>query len=276
MGYEKYFSLMSLDLLFKNNVNYEISKANKDNSEPSTPMRFNLKKPKNFMESVDPQNKVQYEVEWDDLIRLHFLCTSRKVATILEFGVGWSTLIFDSALSINKLLHGDFIRTNIRRAHLFQCYSVDDSRKWIKNAKAKYKTENIKYHYSKNLMSTFNDRICTLYKKLPNICPDLIYLDGPSQFQVKKQIRGISTRSIDRLPMAADILGIEHFLIPGTLIVVDGRTANARFLKSNLQRDWNYLYRKDFDQHFFELIEGPLGRLNEIQIKHNLGQEGNY
>ena len=29
--------------------------------------------------------------------------------------------------------------------------------------------------------------------------------------------------------MAADILSIEHFLHPGTLIVIDGRTANARF-----------------------------------------------
>jgi hypothetical protein len=276
MGYENYFSLMSLDLLFQNNVNHALCKANKNNTEQSTSMRFNLKRAKNLMESVDPRNKVQYEVEWDDLIRLHFLCTSRKVATILEFGVGWSTLFFDNALSINKSLHGDFIRTNIRKANLFQCYSVDDSRKWIKNAKAKYKTENVKYHYSKNLMSTFNDRICTLYKSIPNISPDLIYLDGPSQFSVKKQIRGISTRSIDRLPMAADILGIEHFLIPGTLIVVDGRTANARFLKSNLQRDWNYLWRKDFDQHFFELVESPLGRLNEIQIKFNLSKKRNY
>ena len=33
--------------------------------------------------------------------------------------------------------------------------------------------------------------------------------------------------------MAADILAIEHFLVSGTLIVVDGRTANARFLKAN-------------------------------------------
>jgi hypothetical protein len=40
---------------------------------------------------------------------------------------------------------------------------------------------------------------------------------------------------------------------------VDGRTANARFLKNNLQRDWRYSYEQDYDQHFFELVEPPLG-----------------
>lgn len=80
-------------------------------------------------------------------------------------------------------------------------------------------------------MATFNDRICTLYEQLPNICPDFIYLDAPSQFSPKGEIRGISTRHKDRVPMSADILTIEHFLLPGTLIVVDGRTANARFLR---------------------------------------------
>ena len=80
--------------------------------------------------------------------------------------------------------------------------------------------------------------MCTFYDDVPNICPDLIYLDAPDQFSPKGEIRGLSLRSPDRLPMAADILTLEHFLLPGTLIVVDGRTANARFLKSNFQRNW--------------------------------------
>jgi len=47
------------------------------------------------------------------------------------------------------------------------------------------------------------------------------------------------------------------------LIVVDGRTANARFLKSNFQRGWIYSYFPEFDQHFFELVEEPLGPYNK-------------
>ena len=73
------------------------------------------------------------------------------------------------------------------------------------------------------------------------------------------------------MPMAADILLFEHFLVPGTLIVVDGRTANARFLHTNLQRNWRYDYVPEFDQHFFELRERPLGRFNQAQIAYCLG-----
>jgi len=62
-------------------------------------------------------------------------------------------------------------------------------------------------------------------------------------------------------------------LVPGTLIVVDGRTANARFLKNNLKRNWNYYYSKDFDQHFFELKEMPLRLSNVRQTLFCLGSE---
>jgi hypothetical protein len=73
--------------------------------------------------------------------------------------------------------------------------------------------------------------------------------------------------------MSADILTFEHFLLPGTLIVVDGRTANARFLKTNLQRNWVYYHSEEYDQHFFELKEAPLGIYNQRQIEFCLGTE---
>ena len=41
------------------------------------------------------------------------------------------------------------------------------------------------------------------------------------------------------MPMSCDILKIEYFLKPGTIIVVDGRTSNLRFLINNLQRKWS-------------------------------------
>lgn len=197
---------------------------------------------------------------------MHYLITSRKVTTILEFGVGKSTVVFDDALEYNKK-YKNYVETNLRRNNAFECHSVDDDRKWIETAKNIYPTTNVHFHFSQVNMATFNDRICTLYEQLPNICPDFIYLDAPSQFSPKGEIRGISTRHKDRVPMSADILTIEHFLLPGTLIVVDGRAANARFLKANLQREWSYFYNADFDQHFFELIEEPLGVYNKRQIE---------
>ena len=113
--------------------------------------------------------------------------------------------------------------------------------------------------------------MCTFYNPLPNLCPDLIYLDGPDQFSALGEIRGMSTRHQDRMPMSGDILTFEHFLQPGTLIIVDGRAANTRFLMSNFQREWAYFYSEKWDQHFFELQEEPLGIFNERMIKHCLG-----
>ena len=59
-------------------------------------------------------------------------------------------------------------------------------------------------------MTTFNDRICTQYKKLPLCNPDFIYLDS-DQFNVKNNINGISTRHKDMMPMVCDVLKMEYF-----------------------------------------------------------------
>ena len=225
------------------------------------------KKEKGTWESVDPNNREPFPAELDDLIRLHYLVTSRKVTTILEFGVGKSSIVFDHALSQNKLKHESFVRSKLRRSNVFECHSIDNSQEWINAIRNEYPFKNVFFHQTECRMATFNDRICSFYDQLPNVSPDFIYLDAPDQFSVKDDVRGISTRSPDRLPMAADILAIEHFLLPGTLVVVDGRTANARFIKANLQREWSYMHSQIYDQHYFELIEEPLGRFNAMQIE---------
>jgi hypothetical protein len=224
--------------------------------------------------SVDPKNKIPFPAELDDLIRLHYLVTSRKVTTILEIGVGKSTIVFDHALEQNKLKYGDFVTKNLRRSNPFECHSVDNNEKWIEVTKsANPSIKNVTYHYCPLNVTTFNERICTLYDDFPNICPDLIYLDAPDQFSPIGDVRGISTNHPDRLPMSADILTFEHFLLPGTLIVVDGRTANARFIKTNLQRNWVHYHSEEYDQHFFELKEAPLGIYNRRQIEFCLGKK---
>jgi hypothetical protein len=224
--------------------------------------------------SVDPENEIPFSIEMDDLIRLHYLVTSRKVTTILEIGSGKSTIMFDHALEQNKLKYGDFVNKNLRRSNPFECHSVDNNEKWIEVTRStNIPTKNVTYHYCPCYVTTFNDRISTLFDNLPNICPDLIYLDGPDQFSPIGDVRGISTNHPDRLPMSADILTFEHFLLPGTLIVVDGRTANARFLKTNLQRNWVYHHSEEWEQHFFELKEAPLGIYNKRQIEFCLGPD---
>ena len=227
-------------------------------------------------ESVDKNNKESYPPDWNDLIRLHNIIVSRKVTTILEFGVGYSTLICAHALNYNKQQHKKFVSDNIRRDDAFKIHSVDSHYHWINVTKSKMNKnliETTKFLYSEVIMGDWQGRICTYYRNLPNICPDFIYLDAPDQFNVGGNIRNISTAHSDRMPMSADILAIEHFLLPGTLILVDGRTANARFLKTNLQRNWKHTHDFDGDIHYFELIETPLGKYNKIHIDWALGEE---
>ncbi len=219
-------------------------------------------------ESIDKNNIIPLPAELDDLIRLHFLVRTRKVRTVLEFGVGKSSFIITDALNKNKNKYFDYVSANLRVKDLFECHSVENNENWLSQCTKNINDNHIfKPHLCKLKIGDFNSRLCTYYINMPNIRPDFIYLDGPDQYSSEGDLRGLHTRHPDRMPMAADILTIEHFLEPGTMILVDGRTANARFLKCNLQRNWDYEYLEMYDQHFFELNEAPLGYWNKKAIE---------
>ena len=63
------------------------------------------------------------------------------------------------------------------------------------------------------------------------------------------------------------ILKFEYFLIPGTIIISDGRAANVKFLKDFFRRNWIYKYDKKSDQHFFYLNDKSLGKHNDKLLK---------
>jgi len=67
--------------------------------------------------------------------------------------------------------------------------------------------------------------------------------------------------------MVGDIIKFEYFLTPGTIIVTDGRSANAQFLRDSFKRNWLYTYDKSFDQHLFYLDAESLGKWNNLQLK---------
>ena len=231
---------------------------------------FEKKIEHSIYESVDPHNKTPFLPELDDLSRLHFLATTRKAITILEFGVGYSTLVLADALYKNKQRYNEYVSKNLRYSNPFELHCVDADEDFLKITEEKipeHLKEIVHLHHSKVIMGKFNDRICTYYKKLPNIRPDLIYLDAPDQFIPEGLVNGITTAHPDKMPMSADILTIEHFLQPGTLILIDGRTANARFLKTNFQRNWIYEHDSIADVNIFELNESPLGIFNEKYLE---------
>ena len=86
-------------------------------------------------------------IELDDLISLHYLVTSRKVTTILEIGVGKSTVVFDHGIQKNKLKYADFVKNNLRRSNPFECHSIDNNKKWIETTKLNNPLlENVIFH----------------------------------------------------------------------------------------------------------------------------------
>ena len=227
-------------------------------------------------ESVDPAVIAPYRPDWPDLVRLHRTIRERRVTTVLEFGCGWSTLVMADALRRNEAEHGTWVLANLRRGNPFEVHVVDDMQRYLDEAVARVPADlrgRVIPLLSPVDMTTFSGRICTQYRRLPNVSPDFIYLDGPSQASAEGDVQGISTRHPDRLPMSCDLLRLEPFLLPGTLVLVDGRTANARFLRAHFYRTWDYRWDAHADVHWFELREEPLGRYNRAQVEWCLGAD---
>ena len=184
----------------------------------------------------------------NDLYRLYQFILLNKRTTIFEFGSGWSTLIFTLAL---QELKNNFYKEvkNLRRNNPFELFVLENEKKYlnitkkrIKNFYFNEKTKNtvkVNYFFSDVEMTLFNNKICTQYKKLPMCSPDFIYVDGPGQFSVKNNI----------------------------VIVCDGRSANASFLRNNFERNWDYYNDYKNDQHIFLLNEKMLGKYNKLQLE---------
>ena len=213
-----------------------------------------------------------YKPELNDLYRLYELVKINKRTTILEFGCGWSSLIFSLALSELKR---KYQIQYLRRNNPFELFIVDNEKKYLNLTKSrilKYKknlnlSNTNHFLYSEAHMTLYNGRISTEYKKLPVCSPDFIYLDGPDQFKIKGNTNGINLYHNDMMPIACDLLKMEYLLTPGTIILVDGRATNARFLKDHFLRKWFYKYYEEYDQHIFYLDEKPLGKFNKDQLE---------
>jgi hypothetical protein len=213
-----------------------------------------------------------YKPDLKDLYRLYFFILNNKRTTVMEFGSGWSSLVMALALTELKKKYSSTI-SKLRRNNPFELFIIENEKKYFSISKKRLKRFskkiNIKINYLNTdvIMTTYKGIISTEYKKLPLCNPDFIYLDGPDQFNIKGDCNGISIRHIDMMPMNSDILKIEYFLVPGTIIIVDGRGANSSFLRNNLQRKWSYKYDKMFDQHIFTLDDHSIGKYNDLLLK---------
>ncbi len=197
-----------------------------------------------------------FEPECPDLTRLFSIIRMRKILTVLEFGSGYSTKIIGEALKKNKLDYSKKISL-VRRKNPFHLYSLESEKKYANQVIKSCKEAGLKNYVTVKLVEAeqtyFNNLICGKYKKIPSVCPDLIYIDGPmpmSYKNSKKQYLDMNDPDITNI--TCDLLIIEPILLPGTIVVIDGMTNNSRFNRKNLQRNW--LYHEDLKNDYTILI----------------------
>jgi len=172
--------------------------------------------------------------------------------------------------------------SGLRHPNKFELMTVDCESRFISVSTQRIPNEStIRIHpvETKAQMAVVNNQICTLYQNLPAFTADFIYLDGPDcgKDQILGDVNGYSLSFGDDsksygLPMAADLIRLEPHLWPGTTIVTDGRGANARFLKNNFVREWDYEYDEALDQHWFYLNEPAWGRYSQMLLEFKAGK----
>ena len=208
--------------------------------------------------------KTAFAPQMDDLVRLHRLVRERMSTTVLEFGVGFSTVVLADALAKNENDYRSLpTPPPLRNRNAFKLFSVDASEHWIGETQKRVPSalrDRVSIAFSSIKAGTFNGRLCHFYDRLPNVVPDFIYLDGPLPKDVQGSVNGLDFSIDERTVMAADILLMESTLLPKAFILVDGRVNNARFLQRNFQRPFRCVYDAAGDVTTFELDEPPLGR----------------
>lgn len=219
-----------------------------------------------IFDAVSAHLATPFPPEPDDLVRLHKLIRQRKSFTVLEFGVGYSTLVIADALRKNQRdWDGLKRKPQIRNRFMFQLFSLDSSREWIEKTKErfpKHLIDRVHFQYTEAEAGTFNGQLCHYCTTLPDVVADFIYLDGPAAKDVRGSIHGLSFQCDERTIMSADLLLMEPTFLPGTFILVDGRTNNARFLERNFTREYEVKWDRKGDVTTFELIEERLGKYN--------------
>jgi hypothetical protein len=214
-----------------------------------------------------------YEPELNDLYFLYSQVREKAVVSILEYGSGWSTLALAIGLQENYLQFGKRYLEIIRHPNPFKLLTLDASEHWQSVAISRLSDEErlrVVAGVAKPVLGNFGGVICHFSDYIPNFTPDLIYLDGPDHDQVTGGFSGFEYDERFTPPMAGDILTIEPYLWPETILICDGRTANARFLESRFKRNWEFLHDPFGDRTISRISETAFGVISEEHINFRL------
>jgi hypothetical protein len=156
---------------------------------------------------------------------IYRLITTLKPRAVVEFGVGFSTLVI--ALALSRIGQG-------------RCYTVDCDPRWLDNTRVKLAAVNLQscvtLHHSTARAHLIDGQLCALYDVLPNVSPDFIYVDGPAPADIAGDAHGLKFILDDgsrRQPVTADPLLFETS--SRFAMLVDGREENVAFLRRSLK-----------------------------------------
>jgi hypothetical protein len=215
-------------------------------------------------------SKIPHTPDLADLYVLYNLIYLNNRINILEYGCGSSSIAILKALKDIKKKKNSTHYTRVKKP--YNLTIMDDNNFFLNKAKKKiinsqYYNKNVNFHFSNCVMTKYNNKYVTEYSSHALVNPDFIYLDGPSHVNIKGKINNFTVKHFEMMPMVSDILKYENFLVPGTIILTDGRANNVRFLLNNFQRKWKYYQLEWNDNHILYLDEKPLGTWNKEQIK---------
>lgn len=188
-----------------------------------------------------------------DLSNLHMEIRVRKPRDVLEIGVGFSTIVMCDALYQNEKYDGV----------PGKLWTVDTSAHWLANTEEKL-PEHLKPFsnrvHGKAEVQLINGQLCHTFQNLPNIVPDMLYLDGPHGREIVGSCNGLGFDEFNgnrRSEVSADPLLYESTLKSSSnfILIVDGRWNNVQFLKGNLKRKYKIREFPLLKRTVFELIE---------------------
>ena len=166
-----------------------------------------------------------------DINYLHKKIIKKRPRNILEFGCGISTIAMAVACKQVSLSSG--VKSKV--------HAIEADQKW---ADLTNKTilelgleEFADVKFSSPKLKNYNGQTVSFFEELPNLRPDLVYIDGPAPASVIGNVNGLSMTGLE-FTVQADLLLYEWSFYNGLEIIIDGRDNNYKFLLANFRRKY--------------------------------------
>ncbi|MEQ9641918.1 MAG: hypothetical protein RIM84_17980 [Alphaproteobacteria bacterium] len=151
---------------------------------------------------------------WSDLWFLYRKVRERKPKVVLEFGSGCSTIVYAQALA-----------DNAEEGAPGRIWSLDADPHWGQvtiDSMPEHLAPYCDIQITPAIACDFAGVPVWRYRDVPEVTPDLVYLDGPALTKDRRA--------------AVDVLDIEDRFPRGFRLIVDGRAKNCELLERHFKR----------------------------------------